>query len=303
MPKGYTKSKYTGKLLLTPSLKLIGGKSKSRDLLYTLMPRHEVYLEPFLGSSTILMGKKPSSVELVSDINPFLINFFKVLQDKPEEFWEMYEVTLRLLNNESFFFHRTELTGPTSDVCQALDFYMVTKLSNNGIVRFNKTGACNSSYCKQITGRGFYTREWFDAVRDRIKNVTFQCQDYKEALKQVRGHSGNTLVMLDSPYHAVKTIYNGDYWKEDRFLEYASAIKDLTCNWLMTINDTPFVRELFKGYNIREHELFYSCSNTGTDGRGMKKELIVANYPISEGLKSKVDGKEETQNSSKESTC
>lgn len=278
--KGYTKDRFTGKYLLTPGLKLIGGKNKSKDLLYQKMPKHEIYIEPFLGSGAVLIGKPKANAEMAYDLNPHVINFYKVLQDNPEKFWGCLQLSMFDFSEDKFQFHKRMLGHITTPPhCQAVDFYIVTKFSMNGIVRFNKKGECNSSFCGTVKGRGIYTREWFDAVRERIKDVNFYVQDYKETLKVASNFGTEAFCFLDSPYESVRTVYLADYWKQDRFIEYAEAVDTLKCNWLMTINDTPFIRDLFKGYNIIPHELFYSCSQTN-EGRGMKKELLIANYDL-----------------------
>ena len=53
--------------------------------LLPLIPEHKTYIEPFGGAGWLLFGKEPSEKEIYNDIDPFLTDFFRVLQT-PSEF-------------------------------------------------------------------------------------------------------------------------------------------------------------------------------------------------------------------------
>ena len=47
--------------------------------------------------------------------------------------------------------------------------------------------------------------------------------------------------------------------------------------FLLTINDHPLARELYKGFNIKEVKVNYSISKE-KEARGKYNELIITNY-------------------------
>src|SRR5581483_6757630 len=160
----------------------------------------------------------------------------------------------------------------------------------------NRKGECNSSYCKQISGRGLLTEQWFNDVLTRIDTVQFVEADYKKLLATAqwearvpRHETGpyeislvkplKVFVFLDPPYYEVRTRYNGSEWKKEHFEELAGMLRNVNYKWLLTINDHPFIRELFADYPKIDVGVLYSCSQTNS-GRGEKRELIIANYPI-----------------------
>lgn len=303
----WTKCRWTGRKILKPPLKLIGAKTKVRDMLYLFFPEHNFYVEPFMGTAGVLIGKPRNigDLEVTTDLNEYAINFYHVLQNEPEEFWQAMQFSHNaLLKHEKLFFEvmKRQVTDPELDsVMKAVYFYLITKHCMNGIWRLNKKGECNSSWCKTVKGRGILTREWFDTVLDRIKYVQFVFQDYAEDLLQsamLAHNSGGFLsqfVFFDPPYHACKTTYNGIGWKDDDFYKFFEIANRLTGKWLLTINDDPFIRDLFKDYNMLEHNVFYSCSQTPA-GRGAKPELLIANYDLNPNI-IKLDGKEKTNSS------
>src|ERR1035437_187660 len=58
-----------------------GGKQRLADRILPLIPKHNLYCEPFLGGGAIFFSKEPSKVEVINDIDGNLINFYKVLKN------------------------------------------------------------------------------------------------------------------------------------------------------------------------------------------------------------------------------
>lgn len=58
-----------------------------------LMPKHRSYVEPFFGSGAVLFNKPPSAIETVNDIDGDIVNFFRVLRERPDELAEAISLT------------------------------------------------------------------------------------------------------------------------------------------------------------------------------------------------------------------
>src|SRR6185369_4753877 len=89
---------------------------------------------------------------------------------------------------------------------------VVNKWARNGIVRFRKDGVCNSTYCKEDTGRGLLTDKWLAAVLERIKSVEFYNLEWHRFLSEIEEKYSidqKSVVVLDPPYSQVFTTYNG----------------------------------------------------------------------------------------------
>ena len=71
--------------MLNSPFRWVGGKSRIRKFIIPIIPLHTCYVEPFGGTAWMLFDKERSPVEVLSDIDPELMTFFRVVRDQPEE--------------------------------------------------------------------------------------------------------------------------------------------------------------------------------------------------------------------------
>lgn len=74
-------------------LKYPGAKHRISDWIVNNMPKHNVYLEPYAGSLAVLLNKPRCHIETVNDLHGEVVNFFRVLRDKPDELKRLIDFT------------------------------------------------------------------------------------------------------------------------------------------------------------------------------------------------------------------
>lgn len=304
MGNNHIRDRFNGNRILNPSLKLFGGKVKTRDILYHLFPDScDIYREPFLGTGGILLETPIGSRRHGFDINEDVVNYYEVITYDwgAEAFWDALEYEVEILYSKGLdaaewgrerfesYKHFLNQEGYKEDrVLWAVAFYLMTKLGFNGLAsRRNKAGKLNCPYCKQIRGRGIFTRKWFDEVRAKLKKPeTIILQgDFRQAFAFSVSATKDSFWMIDPPYRDTaksgkRQDYNGIPFTDKDHIDLKECLDKAPGRFLVTINDDDFTRDLYKDYNIYPHENFYySCSNT-PDGRGKKRELIITNYDI-----------------------
>ncbi|MDE2099343.1 MAG: DNA adenine methylase [Patescibacteria group bacterium] len=278
--------------LLKSPLKLIGAKTgikkdSPRKRIYDLLPADcTTYMEPFLGSGSILFGKRQYGTELVNDINPWVINFFEALRAQPMEVLTLANRYISSLDETGF----KPLRGAAphidaNPIKAAAWYYTVNKFARNGIVRFDRNGKCNSTWCKTDQGRGLLTEEWLAAVLDRIRDVHFRNLSWRDFLDDYPQNQGaETIVVLDPPYSQVFTKYDKIAFTDEDHKALAKYLTAAKFRWLLTINDNAFIRDLYRGQYVLDNPVHWQCSNT-VKGRGIRNELIIRNYlPPGESL-------------------
>lgn len=83
-------------LTLTPArppLRYHGGKWKLASWIVRHFPPHRVYLEPFGGGASVLLNKPRAELETYNDLDGQVVNFFRVLRERPAELVRMLELT------------------------------------------------------------------------------------------------------------------------------------------------------------------------------------------------------------------
>lgn len=76
-----------------PALRYFGGKWRLAQWVIGHFPAHTCYVEPFGGGASVLIQKPPAFVEIYNDLNDLVVNFFRVLRDRPGELERAIDLT------------------------------------------------------------------------------------------------------------------------------------------------------------------------------------------------------------------
>lgn len=204
-----------------PSLiKWSGSKRSQVPYILANIPKHERYIEPFLGSGALLYaaGREGS---LAADIYDPLIQLWILVQRNPNIVVENYASQWRALQKElnsldvdrlpkgealpNYYYLVRNRFNQKND---PLDLNFLLRTCVNGIVRFNASGNFNNSF--HLTRRGMDPIRFRQVIKDwnyAIRGVIFKCQDYEETISEAR--SGD-FVYLDPPYAGNKQRYLSD---------------------------------------------------------------------------------------------
>jgi DNA adenine methylase len=82
-----------GAARIAPVIKWPGSKVRLAPWIVGLLPRHEVYVEPYAGSLAVFFAKEPSRLELVNDLDRRVYNLFRVIRERPEDLMRAIALT------------------------------------------------------------------------------------------------------------------------------------------------------------------------------------------------------------------
>ena len=251
--------------MLKPPICRVGGKSKLRKTIIEMIPEHTCYIELFFGAGWVYFGKENSKIEVINDIDKELINLFRTIKYHAPEVERLLEYEFS--GRDIFDEYKNCTLEHMTEIHRAIRFlYLITqsfagKGNNYGYGTTTKPG-------QQI----FY-KETLLGLRNRLKNTYVENLSFEKIIdKYDRNHS---FFFCDPPY--IETCGYGVIFGEEEHRLLANKLKEINGKFLLTINDHPLARELYKEFNIKEVEVNYSLSRE-TKARGKYKELIITNY-------------------------
>ena len=114
--------------------------------------------------------------------------------------------------------------------------------------------------------------EELSAAHIRLSRAYVENLQYETCIK--RFDKPETFYYLDPPYYNCENYYGKGIFSKEDFKILRDILKNIHGKFIMSINDVPEIRELYKGFNIKEAKTRYSI------GQKSKKviELIITNY-------------------------
>ncbi len=254
------------------------------------------YVEPFVGGGGFLfhMLQYHNFKEvIINDLNGPLMdcyacfqnrNLFIELVARVSTLEEQYNRTR--YKEESYYNVRNEY----NDILKqrslmpmpllAAYFIFLNKTCFNGLYRVNKKGEFNVPWGKK-TEIKLYDESVYNAIAAALAKVKISTGDYG-FIQNLKGD--DILVYLDPPYMPEKeqsfTSYTAggfDLKEQERLRAICDKLNENGVKWIQSNSNSPIIKDLYEGYNIKEVLAPRSVSAKG-DGRGQVTEVIITNY-------------------------
>lgn len=258
-------------------IRWVGGKSRLREVIVSLLPQHSCYVEPFAGAAWVLFAKPPSDVEVLNDKDDELINFFRVLKAQPDELIASFEWELV---SKSEFDRLAELDPlQLTDVQRAHRFYYIIMAGWGGELNYPRfqTSISDGGHGNRLIGALKHLQQRLKPVHERLKTVIIENRDWEECID--RYDRAKTIMYIDPPYPGNKCNYkhNMQDWSDHRRL--AGRLAQAQCRWILSSYDIPEVHALYDDYHIIPVQS-YSGMKQKKDGqdRVMNKEVLITNF-------------------------
>lgn len=258
-----------------PPAPYIGGK---RALAKRITQRidadsHTRYCEVFMGMGGIFFRRthRPRA-EFINDYSEDVSTLFRILQRHYPQFLEV----LRFGLTTRAEFERLARTDPSTltDLERAARFLYLQRTGYAGKVVGRTFGVSKDRSARfNLTA----LEPMLEDIHTRLAGVTIERLDFEAFI--ARYDSEGTLFYLDPPYWGVEGYYGKALFARADFERLTAVLRALEGRFILSINDTPETRALFKGFDIETAELTYSASPAETRGT-RRRELIVSNGMI-----------------------
>lgn len=264
--------------MIKSPLRYPGGKSRAVSLISQILPEFDEFREPFLGGGSVFIYAKqrfPQKTFWVNDIYFELFKFWEVAQKDINSLIEkIYEWRKRFPIGKELHRFLNENLKNFNDLERATAFFIYNRISFSGTSLSG--GFSEHAFTGRFTESSIQRLIPFSKVINGSSITNF---DYEELVK---ADGENVFIFLDPPYYSAtkSALYgkNGNLHKSFDHLRFAESMKNCKHKWLITYDDSPYIRELFSFANIIPWDLTYGMRNVSESSDQKGKELFISNY-------------------------
>ncbi|NNM58872.1 MAG: Dam family site-specific DNA-(adenine-N6)-methyltransferase [Legionellales bacterium] len=235
---------------IRPFLKWAGGKFRLLPKIKALLPAGNRLIEPFVGAGAVFLNTHYKHY-LLSDCNSDLVNLYRILQKKGDNFIDQAERYFKPANNQAEVFYEqrvrfNEIKRNTAE--KAALFLYLNRHGYNGLCRYNSKHEFNVPF-------GLYRKPYFPAKEmqafyHKAQSAEFICSDY---LPIMNNACEGDIVYCDPPYAPLSdsahfTRYSGDaftFLDQQRLAETAEKLAEKNIPVLLSNHDTEAMRKLY----------------------------------------------------------
>lgn len=265
---------------LKPPMAYFGAKGSIAEQIVAFFPEHLHYVEPFAGSLSVLLAKRPSRMETVNDLDGNLMTFWRVLRDREKDLERVCEFTP---HSRAEYLACRE-AGPVDDELEtARRVWVLLTQGRGGTLRDAKTG-----WRHFVTPRGSsigmpgYLDGYLDRMRPasaRLRQVSLESMPALDLIAKY-GKDVEALLYVDPPYLGTTRGWGNNYKHElkgeEEHRELAVALNG--CKAAVILSGYPsdlYDRELYAMWSRVE-----IASMTGNGVEKARIEVLWSNRPI-----------------------
>ena len=262
-------------------LRYPGGKSRAIKQILQHVPAHiEEYREPFVGGGSVFLAMRRLFGQriqryVINDLNDDLIHFWRAAQQNIDEFAQCVQVFKDDYDDgrELWRFLHTPGTMCT-ELERAVRYFVLNRITFSGVV--DSGGYSQYAYERRFT-QSSIGRLW--RLEPLLRNVAICHGDYESLLHR---EGEQVFIFLDPPYWKAtqSRLYgvNGELHTSFDHERFADNMRRCPHKWLITYDDSPRIRDLFRFANISEWTLQYGMNNYMQGKAEKGKELFIRNY-------------------------
>jgi len=268
--------------MIRSPLRYPGGKSRAVERIANLVPAFDEFREPFVGGGSVFINLKqklPQKRFWINDKYAELIIFWRALQlDSDlllEQIWQWKSEF-----SEGKVLHRflRDNIDAFDELKRAAAFFVFNRITFSGTTESG--GFSEQAFQHRFTDSSVHRLEQMPEILRSVRITNF---DYEAVVK---ADGENVFMFLDPPYFsATSSALYGKNGKLHKFFDhgqFADTMRECQHHWLITYDDSPFIRELFAFAHITNWNLMYGMRNQTQQSNQLGRELFISNFPLAE---------------------
>lgn len=266
--------------MIRSPLRYPGGKSRAVEKIAALIPPFDEFREPFVGGGSVFIYLKqifPEKKFWINDKYAELSMFWNNLQNNSESLIEQIQEWKREFSDgKRLFKFLRENKQYFSELEKAAMFFIFNRITFSGTTEAG--GFSNQAFEKRFTDSSI---ERLVKMPEVLQDVNITNLHYE---KVINSGSENIFLYLDPPYFSATSsaLYgkNGNLHKTFDHERFAASLEKCPHKWLLTYDDSPFIRGLFSFANVQSWNLMYGMRNQTAASNQKGNELFISNYEL-----------------------
>lgn len=226
-----------------PVLKYYGSKFRLAKWIIEHFPKHRHYVEPFGGGASVLLIKEPSRLETYNDLNDQIVNFFRVLRERPAELVHQVNLTPWARAEYEYCLDEIETDNPVEMACR---LFFRLWMSIGSQFKTAKGSWRRYSCGKRAVNPTAREETLFEASK-RLQLVQIEKRDAFKLIREL--DTPETLFYLDPPYVPSTRIVKKAYSHEmdnDAHREFAELLYNVQGYVVLSGYPSEIYAELFE---------------------------------------------------------
>ena len=240
---------------MRPLFVRLGNKYKLREYIINKFPESfDLYCEPFAGSASIFFSLEDFHGKVVlNDLDKDLISAYKLIKrvDKGK---------LPILHTKEAMYKLIE--HPTTNEEKLMAYIYRT---SNSFMSSDKGYLWKDSSQESKVAN-------IEKYQERLRGVKFLNRDGLSVIREY--DSKHSFFFIDPPYQKSDDLYKHD---EFNLEDLRDVLKTLKGKFLLTLNDSKSVRDLFSMFKITGY-VVKSHSNLGRIAGSDRREVVIRNF-------------------------
>ena len=257
-----------------PAAGYIGGKRNLAGRIVPIIDQtdHDGYAEPFVGMGGIFLRRRQRpKAEFIHDISGDVVNFFRVVR---EHYTVLMDHMRWLMASRAEFQRQQALPAEhLTDIQRAARFLYLQRLAFGGKVTGRSYGVDSSSAARFNVLR--LERDLAD-LHDRLCGVVIEQLGYADFIR--RYDRPGMLFYLDPPYWGCEDDYGVEVFGRDDFARLAAQLGGIRGKFILSLNDTPGVRECFAQFRMVTADTTYTVGGGAASKR--VGEVLISNHAL-----------------------
>lgn len=249
-------------------LRYPGGKTRACKTLDEILEKYynlnEIthIVSPFFGGGSFefyLQNKYGFHIFANDNFTP-LYNFWATCKNNTNK--ELMCTTLEEhiddVNKDTFTFMRDTIMDEDNTLTQSIMYFIINRCSFSG-------ATLSGGYSTQASANRFTLSSVSRIRKLDLSNIDFYNLDFENFIQQYSSTNNNQLIFLDPPYYLEKKskLYGKNGSMHQGFdHERLHKILSERTNWIMTYNDCPYIRRLYKDNIILEAKWCYGMNKS-----------------------------------------